>query len=203
LEAAWEMLRGTEKGIPPAVITLINAGLRRRLHGYFAASTWKGRRNAAHEISISPMLIDHRDDLIATMLHEAAHAVLFEAGGNGGMGSTGYYHTITFRDQCLSLGLACEFKDTRYGWTLTSWPGKKIPPRYQAVAAYLRTELPAGIGAPKPSLRKGKPLPLTGHTKLVCGCEESERSVYVKKSVLELGGIVCLFCRCLFTTPDA
>ncbi len=155
-----------------------------------------------HEIAISPRLIGHPKDLLATMLHEAAHAVLFDQGKNGGMGSTGYYHTIVFRDQCHEFGLICEFRDTSAGWTETSWPPSgAIPTRWKPVVTCLSKGLPAGIGGRKLIRVGGRKLPVPGHTMLVCSCEEKKRTVYVKKSVLEAGGVICSFCGCEFLPP--
>lgn len=107
LETAWQMLREIEPKLPPAVLTFVDIRSRAYLRGYFAESAWKKRDGAAHEIAISPSLIGNPGQLLATMLHEAAHALLYEAGENGGAGSTRYYHTKKFRDQCRALGLAC------------------------------------------------------------------------------------------------
>lgn len=201
LEAAWKALQKLWPEIPPAVLTFVDASSRSRRHGYFARSTWKKRRGAAHEVAISPKLIGHPKDLLATMLHEAAHAVLHEAGRNGGLGSSRYYHTKEFRDQCQRFGLKCEFLNTRYGWTLTSWPKSRVPVRYRTIRARLRRNLPAGTGGHVPVKAIGRPLPLTGHTMLVCGCDGGNRTIYVKKSVLEKGGVMCSFCGQAFETP--
>jgi hypothetical protein len=195
LEAAWNMLRELERRIPLAVLTFVDARSRDRVHGYCARSTWKKRTGAAHEVAISPGLIGHPEDLLETMLHEAAHAVLFEAGANGGMGSTRYYHTKTFRDQCRAFGLACDFLNSRYGWTLTAWPVTGVADRYKPVLARLRRGLPSGTGGRAPGRVKPGPLPPAGHTVLVCGCPDGDRTVYVKKSVLDAGGIMCSFCK--------
>ena len=195
LEAAWKLLRTIQTEIPPAVLTFIDMRSRWRLRGYFANSTWRKRRGAAHEVAVNPELIGHPADMVATMLHEAAHAVLWESGEFGGMGSTGYYHTTKFRDQCRRFGLACVFWNTRYGWSATSWPDAGIEQRFKPVAALLRQRLPAGVGGEKPVRFRERPLPVSGHTMLVCACEVGDRTVYVKKSVLESGGVTCSFCK--------
>lgn len=201
LESAWQALQKLWPEIPGAVLTFVDVRSRGRLHGYFAGSTWKKRRGAAHEVAISPKLIGHPNDMLATMLHEAAHAVLYEAGLNGGLGSSRYYHTKEFRDQCEHFGLKCEFLNTRYGWTLTSWPGSEVPARYRRIAARLRSDLPAGTGGYAPIKAKGRPLPVTGHTMLVCECDGDDRTIYVKKSVLETGGVMCSYCGEVFKPP--
>ncbi len=192
------MLRDVESSIPPAVLTFVDVRSRRRLAGYFAWSIWKKRRGKAHEIGISPRLIGNPKELLEVMLHEAAHAVLHELGENGGMGAGGYYHLKSFRDQCIAFGLKCEFLNTRYGFTLTSWPANRVPERYRPVVDHLRQELPSGTGRQLTIPRKARPLPMTGHTMLTCGCVGGTRSVYVKKSVLEAGGVLCAICKMEF-----
>ena len=198
LEAAWDNLRDIESTIPPAVLTLVDIRSRGRVRGYFAWSVWKKRRGQAHEIAISPKLIGHPKELLATMLHEAAHAVLFEAGLQGGIGAGGYYHRKEFRDQFQKFGLECEFLNTRYGFTITRWPSQIVPQRFRPVVDLLRSGLPAGTGSQPPMKVNGRGLPKTGHTMLACGCDDGTRTVYVKKSVLDAGGIFCTFCQQAF-----
>lgn len=194
LEAAWDMLRHLELGIPAAVLTLVGPRSRRSVRGYFAGSTWKLRGGTAHEVAISPQLIRDPEGLLGTMLHEAAHAILFESGQNGGIGSTRYYHTKVFRDQCLTLGLRCAFLNNRYGWSVTDWPTSGVPSRYRKVLAFLRRRLPAGVGGRVPRKSKGRRLPKSGHTRLRCSCEPTARTIYVSKSTLQAAGVVCAYC---------
>ena len=194
LESAWELLRSVESSIPPAVLTLVDARSRRQVLGYFARSIWKKRRGKAHEIALSPELIGFPKELLATMLHEAAHAILHESGQRGGVSGDGYYHLAIFRDQCESLGLECEFWNTRYGFTVTHWPTSGVPRRYRPIIRLLKQSLPAGIGAQPQKKVAGRPLPVPGHTPLTCGCSEANRTVYVKKTVLNAGGVTCAFC---------
>ena len=83
-------LREADFRIPRTVLTLVDSKSRRRTLGYFASSRWKkpGRFGGAHEVAISPDLIGRPSQLLATLLHEAAHAILHEAGKNGGIGAT-------------------------------------------------------------------------------------------------------------------
>lgn len=118
LETAWMKLREIEPAIPPAVLTFVDGRSRSRVKGYFMWSTWKKRRGAAHEIAINPKLIQDPKHLVATLMHEAAHAILFEAGQSGGMGSTPYYHTIAFRDQCITFQCVAERDQAHVGTDL-------------------------------------------------------------------------------------
>jgi len=195
LEKAWEALRTLEPAIPTAVLTFVDVRSRRRLKGYFANSIWKKLDGSAHEIGINPNLMGDSCAIVATMMHEAAHAVLHEFGENGGMGATRYYHTRKFRDQCVCFGLDCDFLNCRYGWTLTSWPESGIPERYQSVLDRLDASLPPGTVVTVPKNVKGRGLPPPGHTVMACDCDSGRRTIYVNKSVLQAGGISCAFCK--------
>ena len=83
IEVAWGMLRRVEPSIPAAVLTLVDARSRRRVKGYFLPSVWKKPAGKAHEIAVSPELLSDPADLLHVLLHEAAHAVLSDAGDNG------------------------------------------------------------------------------------------------------------------------
>ncbi len=194
LDRAWKMLRKTEPSIPHAVLTFVDARSRRYLSGYFAWSSWKRRRGVSHEVAVCPSLLSNPKKLIGVLLHEAVHGVLSESGDNSGMGSGGYYHTKVFRDLCVEFGLKCEFCNTRYGWTLTSWPSKKLPAKYKPVFSFLRRTLPSRTSKSRIEPTRARALPKGGHTMLVCACVPKNRTVYVKKSMLEVGGVMCKFC---------
>jgi hypothetical protein len=194
LEKAWTVLRDIIPEVPEAVITLVDVRSRKRVLGYFSRSTWRKGRGCAHEIAVSPWLIGDPIQLLATMLHEAAHAVLYECDKNGGVGSTRYYHTKDFRDQCVVFGLQCEFVNTRYGWSLTSFPKSGVPAKYKRVLKLLRDRMPAGTGNGAPKQRKGQKLPVSGHTAMICTCQPIPRTIYVSKSNLQTGDIVCMKC---------
>ena len=102
------MLRAVEPVIPAAVITFVDVSNRWGPLGYFAPHRWQKRNGMAHEIAVSPKLLADPADLLHVLPHEATHAVLAEAGDNGGM--TGrYYHRKEFREQARAFGLRCEF----------------------------------------------------------------------------------------------
>jgi hypothetical protein len=74
------------------------------------------------------------EDLLITMLHEAAHALLWEGRTPGdphccGVSPTGYYHRKEFRDAAVRLGLEVHFLNRRYGFSFTAWPPAGAPPR--------------------------------------------------------------------------
>ena len=198
LESAWRELRTVESSIPDAVIVLIDGSKRNQKHGHFLVSSWKAHgKRWIHEVAISPHLFGDPTGLLATMLHEAAHACLWEKGKRGGMGSTRYYHATAFRDRCVELGLKCEFYNTRYGWSLTSWPSQVLPIQYRKIRDNLKKTLPFGSGAGRIPRATGKPLPKSGRSKLKCKCFKPRR-IYVPNSEIGIGEIVCSLCQEVF-----
>ncbi len=194
LETAWAMLIELHHNIPHAVVTLLTTGDRRRKLGHLSHSVWKYRDDKRrHEVGISSDLFHDPKGLLCAMLHEAAHAVLHKKNGGCSLGKYRDYHLKIYRDTCRKLGLECAFKDTRHGWTLTSWPDGKIPDTYMPVLKHLKMELPKGTGHVSPVKVPGRKLPKSGHIKLSCQCDK-RRSIYVNKSVLEKGGIRCDLC---------
>lgn len=201
LEAVWQRLGEQIHGLPGAVVLILHAHASRR--GHFSPSTWKyvADRNV-HEVAVNPNLFETPAELLATLVHEAAHAVLFE--GNparinhcGGCSRDGYYHRREFRDQCRLLGLECGFVNNRYGWCRTWWPEGGVPDRYSAILNLLTNSLPWGTGA-QPIFRvRTRETPKSGHVKLVCKCSPPRR-IYSTKSVLVKGGIRCECCNTNF-----
>ena len=201
LERAWERLREVISGLPAAVIVPMDARSRRRARGHFAPSTWRVRGpRHAHEVAISPELFSTPDALLATMVHEAVHALLYandQTGRHiGGVSRDGYYHRREFRNACRTLGLECEYLNGRYGWTITHWPPAGVPERYRAVVALL-ARLPFGGGRGVVRRHAGRPTPVSGQVRLQCRCVPA-RTVYVARSQAARGGIVCSVCRNTF-----
>ncbi len=201
LESGWSELQGIVKSLPTVVFISLSAAGRRRL-GHFARSSWHYLKTRnAHEIAISPQLFESPEDLLSTMLHEAAHALLNQRSGNPGIGYCRYYHTKEFRDCCLELGLQCTFRNTRYGFCDTDWQGEKVPDRYQSVLAILKRELPLGTArrGDMPPVRS-RPLPDPGRCRLVCHCD---RVIYTGKKSAADGPIVCGLCGHPFNSREA
>src|SRR5215210_7413101 len=78
IEQAWGELRNQISDLPPVVIVVLASAARKRKLGHFARSTWLDKEGQkAHEVAISPDLFQRPEGLLATLLHEAAHAYLF------------------------------------------------------------------------------------------------------------------------------
>jgi hypothetical protein len=201
LEEAWTQLRALIPSLPRAVIVLLDAQRRRSRRGHFAPSIWKtsGDGSNSHEIGVSPRLFGDPEELLATLLHEAAHPVSHERRVPDCTGA--YYHLTEFRDTCKRLGLGCRFRNSRYGWNLTSWPENgNIPSRYAPIIEHLKASMPRGAGELQGGKPRGKPLPKPGRVRLQCRCP---RSCYASLSVAARGGISCTICGAEFVLAGA
>lgn len=201
LERAWDELRKLHPGIPKVVMLIVDVGARWQRFGHFAPACWRFRKEAeAHEVAINPRLFHSAEDVLAVLLHESVHALLWPK-HNGGCGATRYYHRKIFRTTCVDMGLPCEFLNRRYGYVHTGWVGGEVPERYWDILNALKKDLPFGVA---PSVRVPEPVhrepPESGHTRLTCDCR-CPRSIYVNKRVLKQGKVRCDRCGVLFRRP--
>ena len=173
--------------------------------GHFDPNSWKAPRpGQAHEIAINPRLFETPDELLGTLVHEAAHALLFATAGKrathvAGCGPDGFYHRTEFRDACSELGLECRFRNRRYGWATTQWPRTGPPAKYDQILAMLR-DMPLGTGTIARRRQIGKPLPKAGHIRLTCNCD---RAIYLTPRAFGEGPITCGNCGRPFRKPGA
>jgi hypothetical protein len=202
LERAWICLREIIPGLPPAVVLPMDADGRHHKCGHFAPSTWRVRGpRHAHEVAISPLLFTSPNALLATMVHEAVHALLYATVNSdvhvGGVSLCDrYYHRREFRDACRRVGLDCRYLNGRYGWTLTDWPEGRVPEQYRHVVRILE-KLPLGGGGGVVRGVDGRPTPISGQVRLRCGCDPV-RTIHVGRRQVERGGIVCALCQSEF-----
>ena len=149
LERAWAMLREIDPDIPPAIIVIMPIA-KAQGAGSFTGSSWRYvLHRQAHEVAISPRAFSGGEDVLEKLLHEAAHAVIFDKDGDplGGCSRTSDgrtdYHNDAFKVECLRLGLACERSSGTNGSNATSWPqNRSFPPRYVPIVDLLNRGLP-------------------------------------------------------------
>ena len=166
--------------------------------GHFAPSRWTTTGDGGHEVALHPGLFSEPEDLLLVLLHEAAHALLLDQ-NLGCSPPGGYYHRKNFRDQCLEMGLLCDWVDTRHGWNRTRWPDGAVPLRYRPALEYLRDRLQSSaVEKVRPSDQPGVPLPEPGRIKLECQCPKP-RTVYAARGVAARGGIRCDLCQKVFS----
>ncbi len=135
LEKAFAQLRAAEPDIPRAVVIVLLPASVRREEGTFTGSAWKFlTKQRTHEIAIHARLLESPPDLLAALLHEAAHAILYEKDPETRGGCSKHRHLKVFRDECLRLGLACNVRNEKVGFMDTHFPeDRAFPPRYQRV----------------------------------------------------------------------
>jgi len=204
LAATWETLRTGSSSLPlPAnVLILPLTELRGRPGklGHFGRSRWVQRPNGIHEIAVHPGLFHHAEDVLLVLLHEAAHSLLLDC--NGGCSTDGDYHRTEFRDQCLQIGLRCDFTNTRQGWNNTRWPEDGVPACYEEALAVLRTQLTlVAANSVRIPNHEGNPLPRSGRVQMSCQCSRP-RTIYVAQSIALASGIRCDFCDTLFALRE-
>lgn len=193
LEDAWAVIRDRHPQVPEVLFTLASGTERMpagqvRL-GHFADTRWSaGSSGDRHELFVGGEgLAAGADDVFATLLHEAAHAMAF-ARGVKDTSRQGRYHNARYAQLARELGLEVATEGTR-GWTATSVPPATVG-EYQAVVdaigrvivAWRRSEHRGLPDVPKASDR---PPPL------VCGCD---RTIRAARSVAAAGPIICGCC---------
>jgi hypothetical protein len=195
-EQVWDTIRQRHPDVPPVVITLASgtAGRRDRAKlGHFAARRWEHTQlGQLAELFLSGEGLQRGPvDLLATLLHEAAHGVAFTRRVKD-TSRQGRYHNRHFRALGQELGLELTV-DPRIGWSLTTVPAATeaaYRPQLKLLAkALVAHRLPESrIGRTRVSNNN----PLT----VQCACP---RRIRVAPTVLVRAPIVCGACRQPFT----
>ena len=158
LEDLWLEIRRWHPDIPPAVIIIASGtdGKHPRW-GYHAPGRWNVNGQQYAEVMISGEGLRRTpDEVLGTLLHEAAHA-LAHARGIKDTSRQGRYHNKHFKTLAEQLGLAVEH-DQQNGWSATHHhrrhphrlrpPAGRPDPGHDAVAArrdHHRTRYPAQL----------------------------------------------------------
>jgi hypothetical protein len=122
------------------VVIVASGGDAKRLAlGHFAPGRWQVNGSGHHEVLVGAEgLARGPEDVLATLLHEAAHGLAC----NRGIQDTsrqGRYHNHRYATLAAELGLDVA-RDPRIGWSLTTLPDPTAQ-RYAAVLDGLRTAL--------------------------------------------------------------
>jgi hypothetical protein len=197
LEQAWAAIRHRHPQIPPAVIVVAGSstGNPGRSHGlvlgHFAALRWQHHHQRLSEVLISGEGLNRpATDVLATLLHEATHALAFTRGIKD-TSRQGRWHNHRFATLATQLGLAVS-KHPQLGWSSTALRPETAH-AYTPVLANLTTALTAyrhreptqtisggNHGSSKPST-----------VAAACDCP---RRIRVASSVLAQGPIICGVC---------
>jgi hypothetical protein len=193
LEDAWEAIRSEHPDLPTAVL-ITGAGslsARRGLRlGHFAASRWQADQpGAIAEIFVGGEgLARGATPVLATLLHEAAHALAHKRQLKD-TSRQGRYHNRRFKDLAEQVGLQVEHHPT-LGWSPTTLP-EHTAVRYSSAIATLELALtahreresrdPQADGARSQNLKP-----------CVCACG---RRICVAAGVLAQAPIICGICQ--------
>jgi hypothetical protein len=123
LERTWEDIRRHHPDVPPVVVAIGSGTLRERAGqvrlGHFAAGRWHAEGHELPELFVGGEGLERgANELLGTLLHEAAHG-LASARGVQDTSRQGRYHSGRYRALAQELGL--EVKRTgSIGWSDTT-----------------------------------------------------------------------------------
>jgi hypothetical protein len=185
LTALWNAIRARHPEVP-AVVLLPAPSLAKKMNvlGHFAPLRWKGRRSEGDRLHEVLVVAEHLDrgaeEVLETLLHEAAHSVNFEKGIKDC--SKAQYHNARFRTTAESLGLEVR-QVPNYGHAHTTLPAATAQ-LYETGLAALRevlisrrrpiaipTGTPVGVHTPTDdSDPDGGDSSRSRHLKAMCAC---------------------------------
>lgn len=188
LEDIWLEIRRWHPDIPPAII-IIASGTDTKYPrwGYHAPDRWNVAGRQYAEVMISGEGLRRTpDEVLGTLLHEAAHA-LAHARGIKDTSRQGRYHNKHFKTCAEQLGLAVEH-DQRNGWSATTITpatraayARQLGDLAQAMTMWRHRETATG-----PSAKRS-----TNLIAAICSCG---RSIRVAASTLAEAPITCAAC---------
>lgn len=122
LADVWKSIRDRHPAVP-GVVLLAAPAQRGGLNvlGHFAPLRWRARKKEGEHIHEVVVVAEHLDrsaeEIVATLIHEAAHAMNFHAGIFDC--SASQYHNKRFKEAAQELGLIVE-KTFHYGFAYTA-----------------------------------------------------------------------------------
>jgi hypothetical protein len=209
IEQAWVHMQEKHSELPDVVVTIGSGIVARGVKlGHFAANVWtRGDdiTNEVHELFVGGEgLMLGAESVMATLLHEAAHA-LAEARGIKDCSQNGRYHNAKFAEIAREMGIEVTHSK-ELGWSDTTLPADTAD-AYEgaifaldlAITAYragaMLTEDPtagtAGVAPVAKAPRGGGRASSNNGRSLSCTCG---RKIRVSNTVAEMGGITCNLC---------
>jgi hypothetical protein len=202
LERAWAGIARHHPDVPARVAFALGSGTAGRsgvwLKGHYAAGRWRHRDSTevAHEVFVSGELLGHEArDVMATLLHEAAHAIAYERKVQD-TSRGGRYHNARYRALATELGLIVD-QAGAIGWSKTSLPDETAA-RYRRELSALAKALTASR-EPEAGGRHGRTNNNNNGVALTCG----GRRIRASLSVASMGSIRCGFCSTDFVAASA
>jgi hypothetical protein len=210
IEGAWGEMQAKHSDLPDVVVTMGSGIMQRGLKlGHFAANVWTRGDDITgevHELFVGAEgLMLGAEPLMATLLHEASHA-LAEARGIKDCSRNGRYHNAKFAEIAREMGIEVTHSK-ELGWSETTLPADTAT-SYEgaifaldlAITAYRAGAILAAgdddepgkapTVAPKAPRGGGRASSNNG-VSLKCNCG---RRIRVSNTVAEMGGITCNIC---------
>jgi hypothetical protein len=196
LEDTWTAIRRHHGQVPPVVLIIASGtGSRQPKWGHYASGRWYASNVKHAEVMVSGEgLVRTPRDVLATLLHEAAHA-LAAARGITDTSRQGRYHNKKYALLATELGLdVAETPD--FGWTVTTVPDI-IATRYAAQLAALKDAMTIWRNAEHTTAAaRGR------STNLIAAACSCGRKIRVAASTLDEAPIVCQACNGYFKPPN-
>lgn len=125
LAGIWAKIRELHPQVPGVVVLAApNPHRATNVLGHFAALRWKAKAAGDERLHEVVVVAEHlnrgAEDVLETLIHEAAHAMNFARGVNDC--SRSQYHNARFKEAAEELGLSVE-RVPHYGWALTRLRG--------------------------------------------------------------------------------
>jgi hypothetical protein len=177
------------------VVIVASGGDAKRLAlGHFAPGRWQVNGTGHHEVLVGAEgLARGATDVLATLLHEAAHG-LANARGIQDTSRQGRRHNRRYAQLAAELGLDVG-RDPRIGWSLTTLP-QPTAQRYAAVLDKLRAALVLWRYLDTLAGRT-----TTSRNLLACTCP-CQRRIRVARATLAEAPITCGACNGTFEPVD-
>ena len=215
LEELWGDVRLRFAELPPVTITLGPSSTAkehsRLVFGHFAPERWTHGQELRHEVFIAGEGLQHGpEELVDTILHEAAHALAL-ARSVQDTSRQGRYHNKHYKVIAEELGLSVT-QIPGWGWSETklSDPTRAqyssvieelaaVMSGYRKHESAVRSPTPPASGA-EDEAGEGEAEQVKPGSRLLmkCACEPA-RSFRISPSIAELGEIICAVCRSFFT----
>jgi hypothetical protein len=188
LEDTWTAIRRHHGQVPPVVLIIASGtDTKQPRWGHYASGRWYASNIKHAEVMISGEgLARTPRDVLATLLHEAAHA-LAAARGERDTSRQGRYHNKKYAALARELGLDVT-ETSGFGWTVTTVPDTTAD-RYAAQLAALKDAMTIWRNAehiPTAATRRS-----TNLIPAECSCG---RRIRVAASTLDEAPIICQAC---------
>ena len=199
IERTWAAIRERHPDTPPVVVTIGSGTIGERGQtrlGHFAEARWQVGDQAHAELFIGGEGLQRgASDVMATLLHEAAHGVAATRGIQD-TSRQGRYHNRKFKTLAEEIGLSVE-EDPKIGWS----PSTLADGTATAYAAELE-RLTAALTAyrhPEPTGGRGKNKSAGNGVAAICQCDEPRRIRVRSVEMFEAAPILCGACKQPFT----